>query len=273
MLSGSRNGQKSGPGAIVGIFGNATEPEALERLNEVGELRLVGRKGRMFHPKVYIFQRPKKSVAWIGSANFTEAGFGCNEETVFETEDVGSVMEWFNTRWEKCSRLKPTDISDYRKQRRGHTPPKDIHRLVRPQQPARPGKWIRLDSVERYRYSRHGPYKVNPHPTKIRFKGNDIDCEWMESGGAAWQKMFVCLADWLAQKGNLTKGACPVEIKGCRPFHCVDTDRHKLPKPIRISGGMWCAKPGKANWSVERAKQLLERFGIDPADIELRLSE
>lgn len=46
--------------AIVGIFGNATEPEALERLNEVGELRLVGRKGRMFHPKVYIFQRPKE---------------------------------------------------------------------------------------------------------------------------------------------------------------------------------------------------------------------
>ena len=60
MLSGSRNGQKSGPGAIVRIFGNATEPEALERLNEVGELRLVGRKGRMFHPKVYIFQRPKE---------------------------------------------------------------------------------------------------------------------------------------------------------------------------------------------------------------------
>lgn len=224
-------------------------------------------------PRCTFSKDRRKSVAWIGSANFTEAGFGCNEETVFETEDVGSVMEWFNTRWEKCSRLKPTDISDYRKQRRGHPPPKEIHRLVRPQQPARPGKWIRLDSVERYRYPRHGPYKVNPHPTKIRFKGNDIDCEWMESGGAAWQKMFVRLADWLVQKGNLTKGACPVEIKGCRPFHCVDTDRHKLPKPIRISGGMWCAKPGKANWSAERAKQLLERFGIDPADIELRLSE
>ena len=39
--------------AIVGTRGNLTGPEALEKLGEIGELRLVPDDCRMFHPKSY----------------------------------------------------------------------------------------------------------------------------------------------------------------------------------------------------------------------------
>ena len=62
--------------AVVGLWGNSTDPEALTTLAKIGELRLVEKSG--FHPKVYVFRGPDKAVAWIGSANFTHAGFGMN---------------------------------------------------------------------------------------------------------------------------------------------------------------------------------------------------
>ena len=49
--------------AIVGISGNATDPDALERLKKIGQLRLADGNGRIFHPKVYIFRGPRKSLA------------------------------------------------------------------------------------------------------------------------------------------------------------------------------------------------------------------
>ena len=66
--------------AIVGTRGNLTGPEALEKLDGIGELRLVVDEWRMFHPNVYIFRRERKPVVWIGRANFTRGGFETNEE-------------------------------------------------------------------------------------------------------------------------------------------------------------------------------------------------
>ena len=57
--------------AMVGTFGNATEPDALERLANIGELRLAEGDSMLFHPKVYIF-RGKSLIVWVGSANLTE---------------------------------------------------------------------------------------------------------------------------------------------------------------------------------------------------------
>ena len=81
--------------AIVGTYGNATHPRALERLSEIGTLRLAEGEQAMFHPKVYIFQGTAGSCAWIGSANFTGAGFARNEEVVHETDDVADAAAWF----------------------------------------------------------------------------------------------------------------------------------------------------------------------------------
>ena len=80
--------------AIVGLWGNLTEPFALRMLAEIGELRGVDAR-RHFHPKVFIFRGGGKSVAWVGSANFTFGGFGMNEEALFETSDTASIQDWF----------------------------------------------------------------------------------------------------------------------------------------------------------------------------------
>jgi len=104
--------------AIVGTFGNATHPDALERLREIGKLRLAAGKRAMFHPKVYIFGGGVEPCAWIGSANFTQAGFALNDEVVLETRSVDDALTWFKRRWKECGALKPNAIDDYRRRRR-----------------------------------------------------------------------------------------------------------------------------------------------------------
>lgn len=105
--------------AIIGTFGNATDPDALERLQEIGKLCVVVGGGALFHPKIYIFQNGRASSAWIGSANFTRAGFGRNEEVVYETENCDEAMKWFERQWTdhdgpSCS----SEIDRYRRRRK-----------------------------------------------------------------------------------------------------------------------------------------------------------
>ena len=103
--------------AIVGTFGNATEPTALDRLCEIGELRLIAGRREMFHPKVYIFRGEEQSRTWISSANFTSAGFENNEEIVLETNNVRVASTWFNQRWDECDELPANAIEDYQNRR------------------------------------------------------------------------------------------------------------------------------------------------------------
>ena len=106
--------------ALVGIAGNATRPYALEKLREitVGDLRIVPEGDRLFHPKLYLFGRKRNGIvthmAWIGSANFTKAGFGgyskANEEIMLELgpgEHVDALALWFHDRWNQCPTEPP----------------------------------------------------------------------------------------------------------------------------------------------------------------------
>ena len=79
--------------AVVGLWGNLTEPFALKILANMGQLRAAD-ASRRFHPKVFVFRAAGRSVAWVGSANFTSGGFGMNEEALFETSDTASVQNW-----------------------------------------------------------------------------------------------------------------------------------------------------------------------------------
>ena len=90
--------------AIVGRWGNLTDPFALRTLAKIGQLRGPD-AGRHFHPKVFIFRGGGKAVAWVGSANFTSGGFGMNDEAVFETSDTESVQDWFDDLWEHTDPL------------------------------------------------------------------------------------------------------------------------------------------------------------------------
>ena len=109
--------------AIVGLWNYITEPEALRRLDRLGKLRLAG-NGRRFHPKVYLFRGKSRTVAWVGSANFTAGGFARNEEAVFESEDADSVKRWFKNLWRECSRLDENEIDEYDRARKKNPPPR-----------------------------------------------------------------------------------------------------------------------------------------------------
>ena len=97
--------------AIVGIAGNATHPDALDKLNRIthGNLRIVPKGDPVFHPKLYLFGRGDGTVtgqAWIGSANFTKAGLGqhstANVEMMLEVGPGARAAElaaWFEERW------------------------------------------------------------------------------------------------------------------------------------------------------------------------------
>ena len=111
---------------VVGLWGNITDPQALRTLDRISELRVI-ENNRLFHPKVYIFRNSEKSVAWIGSANFTSGGFGTNEELLFETHDTKDIEEWFKRIWNQCDHLNAKIIDEYAKQRKNN-PPSRPHR-------------------------------------------------------------------------------------------------------------------------------------------------
>ena len=84
--------------AVVGLSDNITDPDALRTLAGMrAELSTPYKRRQRFHSKVYIFRSAEKSIAWIGSANFTCRGFGGNEkvpgneEALFETSDTKAV--------------------------------------------------------------------------------------------------------------------------------------------------------------------------------------
>ena len=108
--------------AVVGLWGNLTDPFALRMLANIGQLHGVD-AGRRFHPKVFIFRGGGKSVAWIGSANFTSGGFGMNEEAQFETSDTESVQDWFDHLWEYTDPLNAAAIDAYAESRKNDPPP------------------------------------------------------------------------------------------------------------------------------------------------------
>ena len=86
---------------LAGIAGNHTTPGALERLAKLGDVRLVNDGAGLFHVKLILFRSARKSLAWVGSANFTGPGFDGNEELIYETEEAEGLAEWFERRWEQ----------------------------------------------------------------------------------------------------------------------------------------------------------------------------
>lgn len=84
---------------LAGFAGNHTTPGALERLAKLGKVRLVDGRAGLFHVKLLLFRGSLKSLAWVGSANFTGPGFKDNEELLCETEETDELQDWFNRRW------------------------------------------------------------------------------------------------------------------------------------------------------------------------------
>lgn len=60
-----------------------------------------------FHPKVYLFEKRNETVAFVGSANYTERGFTSNSELTLQTKNIADckqIQKWFNDLWNNsCS--------------------------------------------------------------------------------------------------------------------------------------------------------------------------
>ncbi len=130
--------------AMVGIAGNATRPDALDELNRItnGDLRIVDGKP-LFHPKLYLFGAHRNgrigSHAWVGSANFTNAGFGrhakANEEMIVEIgpgKTTDALVAWFRERWNRCPTYPPVEemIRRYKDDWKQNPPHPDFRKLV-----------------------------------------------------------------------------------------------------------------------------------------------
>ena len=81
----------------------------LKRVNECAEVRLAFSRG-IFHPKLYLFETGAGWVAWVGSANASEAALGeqsQNEEILLRLEPAPpSLLAYSKSVWRDGSRLR-----------------------------------------------------------------------------------------------------------------------------------------------------------------------
>ena len=81
----------------------------LKKANKSAEVRLAFSRG-IFHPKLYLFKTTTGWVAWVGSANATEAALGKqsqNEEILLRLEPAPpSLLAYSESVWKNGSRLK-----------------------------------------------------------------------------------------------------------------------------------------------------------------------
>ena len=146
---------------LVGIHGNATDPEAVRSVFErfgADSVRII-EDAPLFHPKLFHFTLPKgRRVVWIGSANFTGGGFSGNRELLLETRDkeiAERARAWFATSWKD---LRKQDVKcvlkRYTKRRKKRGIAAGLRDVVqppvrtRPRQASTAGKRGEVDSIK-----------------------------------------------------------------------------------------------------------------------------
>jgi HKD family nuclease len=108
---------------VVGTHFYQTHPDFIERFLSHPNVRFVLNPDGVFHPKVYLFE--KSGGAWecvIGSPNFTQSGFGPNDEmaVLVTNDDQGAqealhgVRTAINGYWHKGASLSPAKCEAYR---------------------------------------------------------------------------------------------------------------------------------------------------------------
>lgn len=65
---------------VVGTHFHQTSPIFIQELREHPGVRFIVQPSGVFHPKIYLFRSGSEWAAVVGSANFTDAAFTCNEE-------------------------------------------------------------------------------------------------------------------------------------------------------------------------------------------------
>lgn len=94
---------------ICGIGGHISDLVGLEKAVQRSQGALEGKvfiEDRLFHPKLYIFQRQEHIKAFVGSGNLTGSGINLNEEIYIEisgnknNEVNRDIFEYFEKLWD-----------------------------------------------------------------------------------------------------------------------------------------------------------------------------
>jgi hypothetical protein len=106
---------------IIGVD-MPTPPEAIQKLYELSllgkiELKLVTEKG-YYHPKLYLISHNYKDVAYIGSANCTQAGLEKNIELSYKIDDIDEIkklQEWYSNLYDASVLISFKWLENYKK--------------------------------------------------------------------------------------------------------------------------------------------------------------
>lgn len=106
--------------AIVGVSLAVTPPDLLSQLDHVCTLRVAEEpRNAIFHPKLYLFDRPDRRWVVIGSPNLTAAAFGANREVAISLspDDIGwrELQRVFTILWEDATPFNRFDLNAYTK--------------------------------------------------------------------------------------------------------------------------------------------------------------
>ena len=105
---------------IIGVD-MPTPPDAIQKLYELSlngkvELKLVTDKG-YYHPKLYLITHENKEVAYIGSANCTQAGLEKNIELSYKIDDkveIKKLQEWYSKLYKDSTLISFEWLENYK---------------------------------------------------------------------------------------------------------------------------------------------------------------
>lgn len=105
---------------VVGTHGYFTCAECLQACVPLAQAKVVRPVGRMFHPKVYVFEVDGRLVVYVGSSNFTHAGLARNVECgVFLSGEAGHAklqdfVHFIAAQWKAADNLDADFVATYR---------------------------------------------------------------------------------------------------------------------------------------------------------------
>lgn len=104
---------------FIGTNFNATDPNALERLQALGSVRVDERDYfSVFHPKLYLFKLDSHYEVIFGSPNLTDAAFSRNEETavriLLDDQAAQELLDYFEALKATTKAVGPGWLRGYR---------------------------------------------------------------------------------------------------------------------------------------------------------------
>lgn len=102
---------------VIGTHMYQTDPAVLRRFMPFAGARCLPPSGRLFHPKIYLFEMPKGIAAVVGSHNLTGGAFGGRnvEVSVLLQGDAGSevladLKSFIDASWDSAERISEDDF-------------------------------------------------------------------------------------------------------------------------------------------------------------------